>query len=932
MSLFRTDRYQNQARGRYSPLWHRALEKYLDELQGSEDYESIIQVRSLEELLNSLQSIPVAAPGKYSGLVSINRLAQRLKFMDDFAAVLAVCFGADAALTAAVWGSIRVILAQASSAAETFQDPRLQEYEKTLPLSQQLQQALVDVYCEVICFYARTIHFLNSNPHLVLRNDAWRDFRNDFSHTISRVKRMSSTIESEANIARMQKEEGRYREVLQLLSSMKVEKAESIEKIRYNNIPFPANTKFSGRDGILKAVQKALDTETASSSLKSVTLFGMGGVGKTQIAVQYAYQNIERFDVVLWVAADNAITIGQSFRSIAEGIKLPGTDDQNGDTDAAAAIWKVKNWLTTTETRYLVIFDHADDLSALKSAWPGTFSGSVLLTTRDLTVATALASQYLQIDAFTEEDGSRMLLKAIEADHTSPSDVQHALAISRALGGFPLALAQIGGFVTLRRMSLKEVLPIYERYSAKIDARKAPGSDYEHTLSTVWDVSFDRLTDNPTSLLNLLSFFNPDGTSEDILLQGSSGLDDNFTFLSDELDLGDASEELIRAALINRTGPPAVLTIHRLVQSAARRRLTDQDRVTYFDAVVHMLCWGFPDHSSTDIGHQIAAWERSEKCLPHVNHIAELAVRHNFRAGARQKYLYEREMYFIAKKMVEQAISTFEDTTTLAYASAIDLGGLIDLDLTRAADALEPFKRALEIRKALLGPEDPFIAYSLNNIALAYTEMGELDLAYAAHEEAIRLRLKANSDRIGNSYSNMSSLLLRMGRPDKAEEMLARCPSLKDFTDETFLATNNPRFSGDMVLLSRIRLAQGRSEEALRLASKALAFRRKLLGNRLKTCDSQYGVACMLYKDGHVSPAVQLLEEIVRVAETLPEGEGQQARALYKLAEIADKSQYGDSAAYKDRARGLLAKLKPELKDAPFEEDTFSKLCLWTLW
>jgi tetratricopeptide (TPR) repeat protein len=212
-------------------------------------------------------------------------------------------------------------------------------------------------------------------------------------------------------------------------------------------------------------------------------------------------------------------------------------------------------------------------------------------------------------------------------------------------------------------------------------------------------------------------------------------------------------------------------------------------------------------------------------------------------------------MYIVARGMVEQAISTFQDKTTLEYASAIDLGGLIDLDLAQPEKALEPFTRALEIRKTILGQEDPFIAYSLNNIALAYTEMGKLELAFATHNEAIRLRLKANSDRIGNSYSNMSSLLLRMGRPDEAEEMLAKCPSLKDFTDETFLSTGNPRFSGDMVLLSRIRLVQGRPTDALRLASKALAFRQKLLGNRLKTCDSQYDVACMLWDMGHVSSA-----------------------------------------------------------------------------
>jgi tetratricopeptide (TPR) repeat protein len=149
-------------------------------------------------------------------------------------------------------------------------------------------------------------------------------------------------------------------------------------------------------------------------------------------------------------------------------------------------------------------------------------------------------------------------------------------------------------------------------------------------------------------------------------------------------------------------------------------------------------------------------------------------------------------MYIVARGMVEQAISAFEDKTSLEYASAIDLGGLVDLDLSQSAQALESFTRALEIRKARIGPEDPFIAYSLNNIALAYTEMGELDLAFTAHQEAIRIRLKANSDRIGNSYSNMSSLLLRMGRPDEAEEMLARCPSLKDFTDETFFNTGNP--------------------------------------------------------------------------------------------------------------------------------------------
>jgi len=220
------------------------------------------------------------------------------------------------------------------------------------------------------------------------------------------------------------------------------------------------------------------------------------------------------------------------------------------------------------------------------------------------------------------------------------------------------------------------------------------------------------------------------------------------------------------------------------------------------------------------------------------------------------RYLYEREVYEIAKSMVKAAIQTFQDQTTLAFASAIDLSGLIDLDMNEPEEALVPFRQALEIRKQRLGTKDPLIASSLNNIALSYTEMGKLSEAYTTHEEAIRIRLDNQSDRIGNSYSNMSSLLLRMGRPDEAEEMLKRCPSLSDFTDETFLKTGNPRFSGDMVLLSRIRLQQGRMDEAMRLASKALNFRQKLLGNRLKVCDSLYDVASLMEKQGKSASAM----------------------------------------------------------------------------
>jgi len=145
---------------------------------------------------------------------------------------------------------------------------------------------------------------------------------------------------------------------------------------------------------------------------------------------------------------------------------------------------------------------------------------------------------------------------------------------------------------------------------------------------------------------------------------------------------------------------------------------------------------------------------------------------------------------------METALEVLAERDTLMYASAILLHGLIELDTNNVQMALDSFLEALTIREKTLDADDALIASSLNAIALAYTELNDLPKAVEAGQKAIDIRLRTKSDRIGNSYSNMASTLLRMGKPDEAEETLKKCPSLKDFTDETFLNTGNPRFSG----------------------------------------------------------------------------------------------------------------------------------------
>lgn len=285
----------------------------------------------------------------------VNRLDSILKFINDFSAIVAVCLGTEAKLAALVWGSIRIILTLASSTSDTLQDivdvleelsltlPRFKYYERTLPLDDAFESALIDVYGEVICFYARAIHFYRINPHGVLRRNAWADFYGDFSKTIQRIKRLSSVVESEADAARMRLEKNGYVEVLELMKTLKENRISPKIKPCYY-VPYGVTSRFWGREDDLRKVQNALDPSDEQQGQRSLALWGMGGVGKTQVALRYASMSRQRFQTILWVPADSNVQLLQSFREIANRLGLVQTREET--EDAVSAMMKVKTWLT----------------------------------------------------------------------------------------------------------------------------------------------------------------------------------------------------------------------------------------------------------------------------------------------------------------------------------------------------------------------------------------------------------------------------------------------------------------------------------------------------------------------------------------------------------------------------------------------------------
>lgn len=295
----------------------------------------------------------------------------------------------------------------------------------------------------------------------------------------------------------------------------------------------------------------------------------------------------------------------------------------------------------------------------------------------------------------------------------------------------------------------------------------------------------------------------------------------------------------------------------------------------------------------------------------------------------------ERELFEISGEINHAALDFVKDKAGLGYASIMNRSGLLKHYTHRCEEAINCFKAALSIREELLGPDHSLVAWTYNNIGLSYTELGRLDEAYHYLGIGLEKRRKSDTSCIGNSYSNLASLSLKMGRPDEAEKYLFSCPSLQNLSDGLLLQKNNPRFAGDMVLLSRIRRSQGRSDDALRLASKALAYRRRLLGNRFTTCDSMHDVATLLMEHQKYETALSMLQDLVSLAESSlgPTGLGQLARGYYRLSIL--HGLMGDSQRTEEcqrRALDLVSKLLPDQEKVLFEEQTFSRLCPWMLW
>jgi tetratricopeptide (TPR) repeat protein len=550
------------------------------------------------------------------------------------------------------------------------------------------------------------------------------------------------------------------------------------------------NPFFTGRAAILADLHKEFTSKEMTSAVQPQAISGLGGIGKTQIALEYAYRYRNEYRKVPWARAGTAEELATDFVAMAHMLNLPEHDAQ----DQRLVISAVKRWLETN-SGWLFILDNVETLALVRDYVPLGTSGHMLLTTRAQSMS-GLARK-VEIDTMELEDGALFLLRragiiAQDAplDNVAEADQTTARAIVQAMEAIPLALDQAGAYMEETECGLSHYLMLYRKQHAKLlNMRGGFVSGHPEAVATTWSLTFANVEQADIAaveLLRLCAFLAPDAIPEEILTEGTAELGPVLQPVAADLfDLNLAIGELLKYSLLRRDPKTQTLSIHQLVQVVLRDEMDEDTQRLWAERTVKAVNRAFPDVA-------FEAWPRCERLLPHAHVCAGLIEQWNFAIPEAARllnqagnYLTTRAQYSEAEPLLQRALAIRKHVLGSEHPDTAEtLNNLANLYYVQGNyEQAEPlYQQGLSARQKALGPEHPDVANSLYNLATLYRDQGKYEQAETLYQQALTIWQKALGPEhpyvafLLKSYAN---LLRRMNRTEEAVKLEARAQTIR---------------------------------------------------------------------------------------------------------------------------------------------------------
>ena len=530
---------------------------------------------------------------------------------------------------------------------------------------------------------------------------------------------------------------------------------ESIPRIW--NLP-ARNPAFTGRDGLLVAVREALLTEDRAVVR---ALHGMGGVGKTQLAAEYAYRFAGTYDLAWWVNAEQAGLIGEQIAAL--GMTL-GCVEAGAETEAVRAA--VLAELRVRE-RWLLIFDNAQTPADVAWWLPG--GGHVLITSRERGWDEVAVS--VEVNVLAREESAALLrtrtvrLTDVEADR-----------LADELGDLPLAIAQAAGFMAETGMPAAQYLDLLRTRATDLLNQGTPGL-YPRSLAATTQLIIDRLAEEDPAaaeLASLCAFLAPEPIPLDLFTVAAKGLPTALTAQADDplawrLILGQLGRQSL--ARIDHRG----LQMHRLTQAILRDRLTPEQAVAARASTEALLAASNPRNPDNP-----TSWSRWAQLMPHLL-AADLAATDNlglrWMACSACWYLLARgdtpAAHGLARDLREQWQDRLSGNDVTVLEAAHYLNWALR-EMGRLAEAQDLAQDTLDRARRVLGRDHPYTLTYASEAAIVLHDVGEVQAARDLAQDTLDRRrrvLGADHENTLRSAGNLARDLSALGDLQAARDL-----------------------------------------------------------------------------------------------------------------------------------------------------------------
>ncbi|KAH7038361.1 uncharacterized protein B0I36DRAFT_284513 [Microdochium trichocladiopsis] len=629
-------------------------------------------------------------------------------------------------------------------------------------------------------------------------------------------------------------------------------------------IQLPKNARFTGRDTVLDALDEALSNR---EEIRRVALVGLGGIGKTQIALRFAYNTKEsRPDYsIFWVPVLSHGSVEQAYVEIAKKL---GVRKQSDDEDIKDLVCqylssdKNGNWLFVVDNADDgELFFGTDDKTGIEAYLPESENGLVLLTTRSRQVAAQFAeANIVDIEQMDTKDATLLFQKSLAQRHTAPDEVGELLA---QLAYLPLAITQAAAYLNQTKVPIGKYLGFLR--GAEKDAVRVFGREFRdstryrqshNAVATTWVVSFEQIRKSDQTAVDMLSFMacvEPKAIPQWILPESESE--------ETEWAIG----VLCGYSFLVRRGDDDTFDMHSLVHMATREWVKKQgwqQRVVR-DAIGHLTDI-FPSHDPENR-------KRWRECTPHA-----VRLLHDTRAleiDVRFELVFSVGRCMHTDRRFKEATQHFEElwrwanqrhtglleTTIRRWLAAAYLDG------RRIKEAIEILEHIVEEWRRTRDEKDYDRLASEHELARAYLEGGRTSKAIEMLEHIVAVKRQIRDEK---DYSRLvsESVLARAYLDDQRvkeaidifEHVVAVGREILDEKDHSRLTSEHS--------LAKAYIDDRRVKEAIEIFEHVVAVEREILDERDHSrLTSEHELARAYLADQRIEEAIQILQHVVAV-------------------------------------------------------------------